>query len=91
MQSGECISEFLDVTCADSVYFSAVVRQAEDGRLSQEINDALDGAALDGESCILSVIITLSLPNPVGASSGTVVLLGKWMKSSSCMFRLPLT
>jgi hypothetical protein len=29
---------------------SAAVRQAEDGRLSQVINDGLDGAALDGAS-----------------------------------------
>ncbi|KAL5524746.1 hypothetical protein ACEPAF_9892 [Sanghuangporus sanghuang] len=30
--------------------FSAAVRQGPDGRLSQEINDGLDGAALDGAS-----------------------------------------
>lgn len=31
-------------------FSSAVVRQSADGRLSQVINDALDGAALDGAS-----------------------------------------
>lgn len=36
---------------------SAAVRQAPDGRLSQEINDALDGAALDGASAGYSVLM----------------------------------
>ncbi|KAG8708497.1 hypothetical protein FRC11_006431 [Ceratobasidium sp. 423] len=36
---------------------SAAVRQSPDGRLSQEINDALDGAALDGASAGLAVLI----------------------------------
>ncbi|KAH7343911.1 hypothetical protein B0J17DRAFT_693554 [Rhizoctonia solani] len=36
---------------------SAAVRQSPDGRLSQLINDALDGAALDGASAGLSVLV----------------------------------
>lgn len=36
---------------------SAVVRQTSDGRLSQQINDALDGAALDGASAGSAVLI----------------------------------
>jgi len=36
---------------------SAVVRQTPDGRLSQQINDALDGAALDGASAGPVVIL----------------------------------
>ncbi|GJJ15870.1 hypothetical protein Clacol_010148 [Clathrus columnatus] len=36
---------------------SAAVRQTPDGRLSQQINDALDGAALDGASSGYAVLI----------------------------------
>ncbi|KAH7098847.1 Six-hairpin glycosidase [Auriculariales sp. MPI-PUGE-AT-0066] len=36
---------------------SAVTRQSADGRLSQQINDALDGAALDGASSAPAVIL----------------------------------
>ncbi|QRV87882.1 glycoside hydrolase family 88 protein [Ceratobasidium sp. AG-Ba] len=38
---------------------SAAVRQSPDGRLSQEINDGLDGASLDGASSGLAVLIAL--------------------------------
>ncbi|KAG2066895.1 Six-hairpin glycosidase [Suillus decipiens] len=37
--------------------YSAVVRQSPDGRLSQEIGDALDGAALDGASAGSAVLL----------------------------------
>ncbi|OAX34431.1 hypothetical protein K503DRAFT_803603 [Rhizopogon vinicolor AM-OR11-026] len=37
--------------------YSAVVRQSSDGRLSQEIDDALDGAALDGASAGSAVLL----------------------------------
>lgn len=37
--------------------FSAAVRQTSDGRLSQQINDALDGAALDGASAGSAVLL----------------------------------
>lgn len=37
--------------------FSAAVRQTPDGRLSQQINDALDGAALDGASAGSAVLL----------------------------------
>jgi hypothetical protein len=36
---------------------SAAVRQSPDGRLSQQINDGLDGASLDGASTGLAVLI----------------------------------
>jgi hypothetical protein len=36
---------------------SAAVRQSPDGRLSQQINDGLDGAALDGASSGSAVLI----------------------------------
>lgn len=36
---------------------SAAVRQGPDGRLSQEIGDALDGAALDGASAGSAVLL----------------------------------
>lgn len=36
---------------------SAAVRQTPDGRLSQQINDALDGAALDGASSGSGVLL----------------------------------
>ncbi|KAF8669715.1 Glycosyl Hydrolase Family 88 [Rhizoctonia solani] len=36
---------------------SAAVRQSADGRLSQNINDGLDGASLDGASAGLSVLV----------------------------------
>jgi len=42
---------------------SAVVRQTADGRLSQQINDALDGAALDGASSG-SVVLLGHLTDP---------------------------
>lgn len=41
---------------------SAAVRQTPDGRLSQQINDALDGAALDGASAGYSVLMGLISP-----------------------------
>lgn len=44
---------------------SAAVRQTADGRLSQQINDALDGAALDGGMrfiCIRLSLITYTAP-----------------------------
>lgn len=37
--------------------YSAAVRQSPDGRLSQEIGDALDGAALDGASAGSAVLL----------------------------------
>ena len=37
--------------------FSAAVRQTADGRLSQEIGDAEDGAALDGASAGSAVLL----------------------------------
>jgi hypothetical protein len=37
--------------------YSAAVRQSSDGRLSQEIGDALDGAALDGASAGSAVLL----------------------------------
>jgi hypothetical protein len=37
--------------------FSAAVRQTSDGRLSQQINDGLDGAALDGASAGSAVLL----------------------------------
>jgi hypothetical protein len=37
--------------------YSAAVRQTSDGRLSQEIGDALDGAALDGASAGSAVLL----------------------------------
>ena len=43
---------------------SAVVRQTADGRLSQNINDAEDGAALDGASAGSAVLLGTFAPNP---------------------------
>ncbi|KAG1901410.1 uncharacterized protein F5891DRAFT_1187693 [Suillus fuscotomentosus] len=43
--------------------YSAAVRQSPDGRLSQEIGDALDGAALDGASAGSAVLLG-SLTDP---------------------------
>ena len=40
---------------------SAAVRQTSDGRLSQQINDALDGAALDGGMYLMFTYIFSSL------------------------------
>lgn len=47
---------------------SAVVRQTADGRLSQDINDAEDGAALDGASAGSAVLLGTFAPNPRGQS-----------------------
>lgn len=46
---------------------SAAVRQTADGRLSQQINDAEDGAALDGASAGSAVMLGSFAPNPRGA------------------------
>ncbi|KAG2049091.1 Six-hairpin glycosidase [Suillus hirtellus] len=43
--------------------YSAAVRQSPDGRLSQEVGDALDGAALDGASAGSAVLLG-SLTDP---------------------------
>jgi len=46
---------------------SAVVRQTKDGRLSQQINDAEDAAALDGASAGSTVLLGSFTRNPRGS------------------------
>lgn len=46
---------------------SAVVRQTKDGRLSQDINDALDAASLDGASAGSAVLLGSLVQTPLGS------------------------
>lgn len=55
-------------TPALQLALSAVVRQTADGRLSQQINDAEDAAALDGASSGSAVLLGSFAPNPRGPS-----------------------
>ena len=55
-------------TSALQLALSAAVRQTPDGRLSQNINDAEDGAALDGASAGSAVLLGTLVPNPKGKS-----------------------
>ncbi|GAB1524941.1 glycoside hydrolase family 88 protein [Rhizoctonia solani] len=53
---------------------SAAVRQSPDGRLSQLINDALDGAALDGASAGLAVLVGKYVKNSYSDYFGEAAL-----------------
>jgi hypothetical protein len=52
-------------TRALQLALSAVVRQSPDGRLSQNINDGLDGASLDGASIGPVVLLGWKLVQPI--------------------------
>ncbi|KAG1735183.1 Six-hairpin glycosidase-like protein [Suillus lakei] len=57
--SSSCISDGKFPLSTLQLAYSAVVRQSSDGRLSQEIGDAQDGAALDGASAGSAVLLAL--------------------------------
>lgn len=53
--------------------YSAAVRQTADGRLSQNINDALDGAALDGASAGSVVLMGMNSKCMIKAGSSAQI------------------
>lgn len=61
------VSDGITPLSALQLGLSAVVRQTPDGRLSQQINDALDGAALDGASAGSVVLLGSFTNNPRGS------------------------